>query len=255
MLSKEIFYLTPVLVPESSAASKIIIANAKLIQLLNYNVTIFSGLDAGEQFNAEGVPIITTGIKIKEKKGIKKLISYKKSVKYFLEILIKRHKQKLYNFIYSKILDRDLTEDVFQDTFIKVIRTLKLGNYNEEGKFVSWVMRIAHNLVIDHFRKNKRLQKFQSSENFDIFSVLKDNALDAEDSLIKNQIDNDVRDLIELLPNDQKEVLIYRFYNDLSFKEISYKTGVSINTSLGRMRYALINLRSIISRKNISLTK
>jgi RNA polymerase sigma-70 factor (ECF subfamily) len=130
-----------------------------------------------------------------------------------------------------------------------------LGNYNEEGKFVSWVMRIAHNLVIDHFRKNKRLQKFQSSENFDIFSVLRDNTLGAEDTLIKNQIDNDVRDLIELLPNDQKEVLIYRFYNDLSFKEISYKTGVSINTSLGRMRYALINLRSIISKKNISLTK
>ncbi|MDA9572742.1 sigma-70 family RNA polymerase sigma factor [Flavobacteriaceae bacterium] len=180
---------------------------------------------------------------------------YIKGNEYSLEILIKRHKQKLYNFIYSKIQDRDLTEDVFQDTFIKVIRTLKLGNYNEEGKFVSWVMRIAHNLVIDHFRKNKRLQKFQSSENFDIFSVLKDNALGAEDSLIKNQIDNDVRDLIELLPNDQKEVLIYRFYNDLSFKEISYKTGVSINTSLGRMRYALINLRSIISKKNISLTK
>ena len=180
---------------------------------------------------------------------------YIKGNEYSLEILIKRHKQKLYNFIYSKIQDRDLTEDVFQDTFIKVIRTLKLGNYNEEGKFVSWVMRIAHKLVIDHFRKNKRLQKFQSSENFDIFSVLKDNALGAEDSLIKNQIDNDVRDLIELLPNDQKEVLIYRFYNDLSFKEISYKTGVSINTSLGRMRYALINLRSIISKKNISLTK
>ena len=172
-----------------------------------------------------------------------------------LELLIKKHKQRLYSFIYSKVQDREITEDVFQDTFIKVIRTLKLGNYNEEGKFVSWVMRIAHNLVIDHFRKNKRLQKFQSSENFDIFSVLRDNTLGAEDTLIKNQIDNDVRDLIELLPNDQKEVLIYRFYNDLSFKEISYKTGVSINTSLGRMRYALINLRSIISKKNISLTK
>ena len=172
-----------------------------------------------------------------------------------LELLIKKHKQRLYSFIYSKVQDREITEDVFQDTFIKVIRTLKLGNYNEEGKFVSWVMRIAHNLVIDHFRKNKRLQKFQSSENFNIFSVLRDNTLGAEDTLIKNQIDNDVRDLIELLPNDQKEVLIYRFYNDLSFKEISYKTGVSINTSLGRMRYALINLRSIISKKNISLTK
>ena len=172
-----------------------------------------------------------------------------------IEKLINRHQLRIFNYIKSKVLDRDTAEDIFQDTFIKVIRTLKLGNYNEEGKFVSWVMRIAHNLVIDHFRKNKRLQKFQSSENFDIFSVLKDNTLDAEDNLIKNQIDNDVRDLIELLPNDQKEVLIYRFYNDLSFKEISYKTGVSINTSLGRMRYALINLRSIISKKNISLTK
>jgi RNA polymerase sigma-70 factor (ECF subfamily) len=172
-----------------------------------------------------------------------------------LEILIKRHKQKLYNFIYSKILDRDLTEDIFQDTFIKVIRTLKLGNYNEEGKFVSWVMRISHNLVIDHFRKNKRMKKFQTSTDFDIFSVLKDGALDAEDSLIKNQIDEDVKNLIDFLPVDQKEVLIYRFYNDLSFKEISEKTGVSINTSLGRMRYALINLRSIIAKKNISLTK
>jgi RNA polymerase sigma-70 factor (ECF subfamily) len=193
---------------------------------------------------------------INNKLSDSQLISdYIKGNEYCLEILIKRHKQKLYNFIYSKIQDRDLTEDVFQDTFIKVIRTLKLGNYNEEGKFVSWVMRIAHNLVIDHFRKNKRLQKFQSSDNFDIFSVLKDSSLGAEDILIKNQIDNDVRDLIELLPVDQKEVLIYRFYNDLSFKEISYKTGVSINTSLGRMRYALINLRSIIAKKKISLTK
>jgi len=172
-----------------------------------------------------------------------------------LEILIKRHKQKLYNFIYSKILDRDLTEDIFQDTFIKVIRTLKLGNYNEEGKFVSWVMRISHNLVIDHFRKNKRMKKFHTTTDFDIFSILKDGSLDAEDNLIKNQIDQDVRDLIDFLPADQKEVLIYRFYNDLSFKEISEKTGVSINTSLGRMRYALINLRGIIAKKNISLTK
>lgn len=172
-----------------------------------------------------------------------------------LSILINKHQQRLFSFIYSKIQDKDLTEDIFQDTFIKVIKTLKKGKYNEEGKFLPWVMRIAHNLVIDHFRKNKRLQKFQSSDSFDIFSVLKDNSLDAEDNLIKNQIDNDVRDLIELLPADQKEVLVYRFYNDLSFKEISNKTGVSINTSLGRMRYALINLRSIISKKNISLTR
>ncbi len=171
-----------------------------------------------------------------------------------LEILIKRHKQRIYSFIYSKVLDRDLTEDVFQDTFIKVIRTLKLGNYNEQGKFVSWVMRIAHNLVIDHFRKNKRIPKFENSYDFDIFSVLSDSSLDAEKSMIKSQILNDVKKLIEHLPNDQKEVLKYRFYNDMSFKEISDKTGVSINTSLGRMRYALINLRNIIDKKNIVLT-
>ena len=171
-----------------------------------------------------------------------------------LEKLIKRHKQRIYNFIYSKVFDRDLTEDIFQDTFIKVIRTLKLGNYNEEGKFVSWVMRIAHNLVIDHFRKNSRIPKFESNNDFDIFSVLKDNEIDIENKMIKDQILVEVKKIINLLPDDQKEVLVYRYYNELSFKEISEKTGVSINTSLGRMRYALINLRNIIKKQNISLT-
>ena len=171
-----------------------------------------------------------------------------------LEMLIKRHKQRIYNFIYSKVFDRDLTEDIFQDTFIKVIRTLKLGNYNEEGKFVSWVMRIAHNLVIDHFRKNSRIPKFESNNDFDIFSVLKDNEIDVENKMIKDQILVEVKKIINLLPNDQKEVLVQRYYNELSFKEISEKTGVSINTSLGRMRYALINLRNIIKKQNISLT-
>ena len=171
-----------------------------------------------------------------------------------LEILIKRHKQRIYSFIYSKVYDRDLTEDIFQDTFIKVIRTLKLGNYNEEGKFISWVMRIAHNLVIDHFRKNKRIPKFENSYDFDIFSVLKNTDIDIENKMIKDQIHNEVKKIIEFLPDDQKEVLKYRYYNDLSFKEISEKTGVSINTSLGRMRYALINLRNIIKDKNIVLT-
>ncbi len=171
-----------------------------------------------------------------------------------LEMLIKRHKQRIYNFIYSKVFDRDLTEDIFQDTFIKVIRTLKLGNYNEEGKFVSWVMRIAHNLVIDYFRKKSRIPKFESSNDFDIFSVLKDNEIDIENKLIKDQILIEIKKIINLLPDDQKEVLVYRYYNELSFKEISEKTGVSINTSLGRMRYALINLRNIIKKQNISLT-
>ena len=171
-----------------------------------------------------------------------------------LEMLVNRHKQRIYNFIYSKVFDRDLTEDIFQDTFIKVIRTLKLGNYNEEGKFVSWVMRIAHNLVIDHFRKNSRIPKFESNNDFDIFSVLKDNEIDVENKMIKDQILIEVKKIINLLPDDQKEVLVYRYYNELSFKEISKKTGVSINTSLGRMRYALINLRNIIKKQNISLT-
>ena len=171
-----------------------------------------------------------------------------------LEILINRHKQRIYSFIYSKVYDRNLTEDIFQDTFIKVIRTLKLGNYNEEGKFISWVMRIAHNLVIDHFRKNSRIPKFENSYDFDIFSVLKNTDIDIENKMIKDQILGEVKKIIEFLPHDQKEVLIYRYYNDLSFKEISEKTGVSINTSLGRMRYALINLRNIIKKKNIILT-
>jgi len=171
-----------------------------------------------------------------------------------LAILIKRHKQKIYSFIYSKVYDRDITEDVFQDTFIKVIRTLKLGKYNEEGKFLPWVMRIAHNLVIDHFRKNNRMPKFDNSRDFDIFSVISDSSLNAEKSLIKSQVEDDVRRLIEELPEDQKQVLVMRMYNDMSFKEISDKTGVSINTALGRMRYALINLRKVIDKHNIVLT-
>ena len=171
-----------------------------------------------------------------------------------LSMLIKRHKQRIYSFIYSKVLDRDITEDVFQDTFIKVINTLKRGAYNEEGKFLPWVMRIAHNLVIDHFRKNNRMPKFDNSGEFSIFSVLSDGDLNAEKKLIKSQVEEDVRRLIEELPEDQKRVLVMRMYNDMSFKEISEKTGVSINTALGRMRYALINMRKIIEKHNIILT-
>ena len=138
-----------------------------------------------------------------------------------LSILIKRHQQRLYSFIYSKVYDRDVTEDVFQDTFIKVIGTLKRGNYNEEGKFLPWVMRIAHNLVIDHFRKNNRMPKFNNSGDFDIFSVLSDGALNAEGELVKSQIVHDVRAMVEELPEEQKSVLVMRMYNDMSFKEIS----------------------------------
>jgi RNA polymerase sigma-70 factor (ECF subfamily) len=180
--------------------------------------------------------------------------SYIKGDESSLEILIKRHKQRIYSFIYSKVYDRDVAEDVFQDTFIKVIRTLKKGKYNEEGKFLPWVMRIAHNLVIDHFRKNKRMPKFDNSGEFSIFSVLSDTSLNAEKALIKDQVESDVRRLIEELPTDQKEVLMMRMYQDMSFKEISERTGVSINTALGRMRYALINMRKVIDKHNIILT-
>jgi len=171
-----------------------------------------------------------------------------------LEVLVKRHKQRIYSFIYSKVYNRDIAEDVFQDTFIKVIRTLKRGKYNEEGKFLPWVMRIAHNLVIDHFRKTNRMPKFQNSGEFSIFSVLSDSSLNAEKALIKDQVESDVRRLIEELPADQKEVLVMRMYQDMSFKEISERTGVSINTALGRMRYALINMRKVIEKHNIILT-
>ncbi len=171
-----------------------------------------------------------------------------------LGILIKRHQQRLFSFIYSKVKDKDITEDIFQDTFIKVIKTLRKGGYNEEGKFLPWVMRISHNLVIDYFRKNNRMPKFENNTDFNIFSVLSDNSLNAEKKIIKGQVENDVKRLIEELPEDQKEVLIMRIYKEMSFKDISEQTGVSINTALGRMRYALINLRKVIEKHNIVLT-
>ena len=171
-----------------------------------------------------------------------------------LSILVYRHKQKIYSFIYSKVLDRDVTEDIFQDTFLKVIKTIKLGRYNEEGKFLPWVMRIAHNLVIDYFRKNNRMPKFDNTGDFNIFSVLGDPSLNIEKQLIKDQIDNDLQKIILELPEDQTDVLVMRLYKDMSFKEIAESTGVSINTALGRMRYALINLRKLIEQKNIILT-
>lgn len=170
-----------------------------------------------------------------------------------LEILIKRHQQRLFSFIYSKVKDKDITEDIFQDTFIKVIRTLKRGSYNEEGKFLPWVVRISHNLVIDHFRKSNRMPTFKNTDEFDIFSVLGDGVLNAEKRLIKDQIHADVRELIKELPEEQKQVLVMRIYNDMSFNEISENTGVSINTALGRMRYALINLRKLIDKNKIIL--
>lgn len=171
-----------------------------------------------------------------------------------LEILILRHKQRIFSFIYSKVQDRDVADDIFQDTFIKVINTLKMGKYNEEGKFLPWTMRIAHNLIIDFFRKENRMPTFQNTDEFDIFSVLGDDSLSAENAIIKDQIYADVRKLVDELPEDQREVLMMRIFKDMSFKEISEQTSVSINTALGRMRYALINLRKMIDNNKIILT-
>ena len=180
--------------------------------------------------------------------------SYMEGNEHALSILINRHKQRIYSFIFSKVFDKDVAEDIFQDTFIKVIKTLKRGKYNEEGKFLPWVMRISHNLVIDHFRKSKRMPKFENSGDFNIFSVLCDSGLNVEKQIIKDQIEADVKELIKELPEDQLEFLVMRIYKDMSFKEISERTGVSINTALGRMRYALINLRKVIEKHKLVLT-
>ncbi len=171
-----------------------------------------------------------------------------------LETLIKRHQSKIFGFIYSKVGDRDLSDDIFQDTFIKVIRTLKSNAYNEEGKFLPWVMRIAHNLIVDHFRHNKKMPLYRETEEFSIFSIMTDDSLTIENKLISDQVIKDLRQLVEELPLDQKEVLMMRLYQDMSFKEISEATGVSINTALGRMRYAVLNLRKVVDKHQIILT-
>jgi len=171
-----------------------------------------------------------------------------------LAILVNRHQSKIYGFIYSKVLDRDMSDDIFQDTFIKVIKTLKSNSYNEEGKFLPWVMRIAHNLIIDYFRKNKKMPMYRETEEFSIFSIMTDNSPNIESQIITEQVESDLLRLIDELPDDQREVLEMRIYQDLSFKEIADATGVSINTALGRMRYALMNLRRIIEKNQIILT-
>ena len=171
-----------------------------------------------------------------------------------LASLIERHQSKIYGFIYSKVNDRDLSDDIFQDTFIKVIKTLKTKSYNEEGKFLPWVMRIAHNLVVDHFRKAKKMPFQRETEEYSIFNYMTDNAPTIESQMITEQVEVDLTRLLDELPDDQKEVLVMRMYQDLSFKEIAELTGVSINTALGRMRYALLNLRKIIEKNQIILT-
>lgn len=171
------------------------------------------------------------------------------------EALVKRHKNKIYTAIYLLVKDRDLAEDLFQETFIKVINTIRSGNYKDEGKFLPWATRIAHNLVIDHFRKQKRMPMVHETEEYPVFNYLMLTDQNVEEKMVKDQIHIELRNLIETLPLDQKEVLIMRHYGEMSFKEIADCTNVSINTSLGRMRYALINLRKLIKKKKLILIK
>ena len=184
---------------------------------------------------------------------VKRFIQGDKSA---IEILINRHKNRVFTYIVLIVKNQELAEDIFQDTFIKVIKSLKDGKYKDNGKFVSWVIRIAHNLTIDHFRKEKQINTY-SNEDYeaDIFNSKKLADGNIEDVLVENQIVKEVRLLIEELPADQKQVILLRHYGGLSFKEIAEQTDVSINTALGRMRYALINLRKLIEQKNLSLTK
>ena len=184
----------------------------------------------------------------------KELVSkYVKGDNFSFEILLSRHKNRVFAFIMSKIKNKDISDDIFQDTYVKVVNSLQKGKYNEEGKFLPWVMRIAHNLVIDHFRKQKKMQMIRSNNDFDIFDVIKDSKINADEKLIKDQIFNDLNLLVDKLPNDQKKVLKMRYYEELSFKKIAEHFDISINTALGRMRYALINLRALSKKHHVDL--
>ena len=174
------------------------------------------------------------------------------------EALLNRNKDRVFGYIISKVRNENLANDIFQEVFIKVIRTMKNGSYNEEGKFLPWVLTIAHNLIVDHFRKAKKMQMVSESssknEDFNIFSVLSLTDNNIEDDMIKDQIETDVVRLVEYLPCEQREVLKNRIFKGMSFKDIAEKEDISINTALGRMRYALINLRKLVEKHNVSIT-
>ena len=176
-----------------------------------------------------------------------------------LASLIQKYEKELYTFIYYKLMDEELANDIFQDTFVKVIVTLKDGRYNDEGKFILWVKRIAHNLIIDHYRLKSKNQKISVTtyvgEEFSIFDLIREPSENIEDHIITSQIFEDLRQMVTLLPENQQEVLKLRFFDGLSFKEIADHTGTSINTTLGRVRYALINLRKIMDENKIILTR
>ena len=171
-------------------------------------------------------------------------------------ILVDRYQKRVYGFIFSKVKDAELADDVFQDTFVKVIKNLRLGKYKDEGRFLSWVMRIAHNIIMDHFRKINRLPKHESKhEDLDVLDRLIEQSSSVEDLMIETQIHADLSILIDELPQAQKEVLRMRLFQEMSFKDTGEQTGVSINTALGRMRYAILNLRKLIDERNLIFTQ
>jgi RNA polymerase sigma factor (sigma-70 family) len=169
------------------------------------------------------------------------------------EVLLNRHKEKIYTSIYLFVKDSELADDIFQDVFIKIIRSLSKGKYNHQGKFLQWAMRISYNMCVDHFRKSKRRTKVSPTETFDIFDVLESPEENMEQHIIKSQVHQRIRKVVDKLPDEQREVVILRHYADMSFKEIAQLTNVSINTALGRMRYALINMRKVIEEEKIQL--
>ena len=169
------------------------------------------------------------------------------------EILLNRHQQKIYTSIYLFVKDQSLAEDIFQEVFIKIIDTLRRGKYNHEGKFLQWAMRIAYNMCVDYFRRNRRRPQLSPTETFDIFDVLQSSDDNAEQNIIRSQTHDKLRQLVDMLPPEQREVVILRHYADMSFKEISQLTRVSINTALGRMRYALINIRKMVEEREVIL--
>ncbi len=185
--------------------------------------------------------------------------AYQKGNEKAFEILLNRHQNRVFSYILMMVKNTELANDIFQDAFTKVILTLKKGKYNDEGKFLPWVMRITHNLTIDHFRKSSKMtfvgqRKYQEDEEFNIFDILNLEEGTIEDEIVSEQIFQDVRDLVELLPEDQLEIVKMRHFMGMSFKDIADTKDISINTALGRMRYALINLRKLVKEKNLELT-
>ena len=171
------------------------------------------------------------------------------------ELLVERHQNKVFSYILMLVKDRQLADDILQDTFLKIISTIKAGAYKEEGKFIQFAMRIAHNLIIDHFRKSQRLPMADSvNKDYDLIDNAKITDLSIEDRMVTEQVYDDIRKMIDFLPEEQREVLNMRMYADMSFKDIAEATNVSINTALGRMRYAIINLRKMAKENNLSLT-